>query len=63
VLLVHVLAVLGSLFLSAALFPGLVDRRVVEPYAALWWVVLLVTLWAAGQEWRWHRELMRRPDG
>jgi hypothetical protein len=61
-LLVHLLAVLGSLFLVAALFPERVSRDLVAFYAALWSVVSTLALAAAAQEWRWHRVLMRESD-
>jgi hypothetical protein len=57
--LVQMLAVLGAMFWVAAVFPERVNHRLVTSYATLWVVVLVITLGALGQEWRWTRVLMR----
>jgi hypothetical protein len=56
---VHLLAVLGSLFLIAALFPERIGREIVMFCANLCAVFLITAVVTAAQEWRWHRRLMQ----
>ncbi len=57
-LCVNLLALLGSWFLVAALYPTRVSRQTLAFFAALWSVAFILTLVSAAEEWMWRRRAM-----